>query len=90
MIGQRYGVLVVLHEAAHTPGSRQLMYLCRCDCGKTKTARGTRLASGQTVSCGCLGYRRSSELHQIARAKVPARRRKAIAKLGAKARLAVA
>jgi hypothetical protein len=40
-----------------------------------------------TEHCGSLGYRRDAERHKIARAKVPAAKRRRIAKLGAKARL---
>lgn len=30
------------------------MWLCKCDCGKTKTIVGSELTGGGTVSCGCV------------------------------------
>jgi hypothetical protein len=45
--GNKYGKLTVLSYAG---GGK---WECRCDCGKTVTARGDHLKSGNTVSCGC-------------------------------------
>jgi hypothetical protein len=58
--GERYGRLVVLHEAARDSPRDARMYVCRCDCGNTTTVRGPNLTSGHTRSCGCLleEYRR--------------------------------
>jgi hypothetical protein len=58
--GERYGRLVVLHEAARESPRDARMYVCRCDCGNTTTVRGPNLTSGHTRSCGCLleEYRR--------------------------------
>lgn len=49
--GQRFGRLEVLGEArkAGRPAA-----LCRCECGNETVVRLSRLASGHTMSCGCL------------------------------------
>jgi hypothetical protein len=52
--GQRYGRLVVLHEARRESPSDARIFACGCDCGSTTTVRGANLASGHTRSCGCL------------------------------------
>jgi hypothetical protein len=58
--GDRYGRLVVLHEAERQSPRDARMFSCRCDCGSTTTVRGPNLTSGHTRSCGCLleEYRR--------------------------------
>jgi hypothetical protein len=52
--GQRYGRLVVLHEARGDSPRDARVFSCRCDCGSTTTVRGANLTSGHTRSCGCL------------------------------------
>lgn len=51
-IGRRFGRLVVL-QLESIVKNYQKIYLCRCDCGKTKKIRRSALTSGATVSCGC-------------------------------------
>lgn len=86
MIGGRYGRLVVQATAPRAAGERgELKFRCACDCGNTVVARGSRLRSGYTASCGCVGYRRDGEQHAKARTKVPPKRRRQIAKRGAAA-----
>ena len=50
--GQRFGKLTVIRENGRNK-DRQIMWLCQCDCGNTKTVRGKDLLSGHTQSCGC-------------------------------------
>lgn len=52
MVGRRFDRLVVVEEAQGKNG--RVMWLCRCDCGNTKTIEGGSLRSGNTRSCGCL------------------------------------
>lgn len=55
--GKRFGRLTVLHEEEphYTKGgSKKRMWLCKCDCGKTKIVNGNSLTCGRTKSCGCL------------------------------------
>lgn len=85
--GERRGALTVLAYAGRESSSNHSLWLCQCDCGARLTMRSTRLDQGH---CGCLGYRRSSERHAAARAKVSAIRRRAIAALGGHAAAASA
>lgn len=84
LTGQRFGQLTVIDQAGYGAGVRPpRLWRVRCDCGVERILRTTRLRRGH---CGCQGYRRSAVLHQVARAKVPARTRRAIARKGGNAR----
>jgi len=56
LTGVRSGSLVVQYEL---PGIRSpngacvRMWMCKCDCGKSKAVRGIHIANGATISCGC-------------------------------------
>ena len=52
MIGLRFGRLTVLREAGKIGTASA--FLCTCDCGSTKIARGYSLRIGDCQSCGCL------------------------------------
>lgn len=56
MTGKRYGRLMAIscHGEIKTCGNRQLVWLCKCDCGKEVIVRGVSLRRGDTQSCGCL------------------------------------
>ncbi len=60
---------------------------CECDCtpGTWVSVKATRLITGKTDNCGCLGYRRDPGRHKTARLKVPAALRREIAIAGGKA-----
>lgn len=51
--GDRFGLLVVLHEDMNRQGVRR-RWICQCDCGGMRTVDGTALRLGQITSCGCL------------------------------------
>ena len=55
--GDKFGFLTVIKEAgvanANKNGYRELLYLCRCDCGVEKVIRKYSLIYGKTISCGC-------------------------------------
>lgn len=53
LTGQRFGRLTVLESVGQRNGG-YFWWAVRCDCGKIKAVRGSRLISGNTVSCGCL------------------------------------
>jgi hypothetical protein len=61
IIGQRFGRLMVLERSGSTR-HRRATWLCRCDCGKTKTIKGNALLSGNTQSCGCI---QKETMHRI-------------------------
>ena len=52
LTGQRFGRLLALERASSVGG--HAMWLCRCDCGQSTTARGTHLSRGLIRSCNCL------------------------------------
>lgn len=76
--GNRYGMLVVLSsvESKQCGKQKKTMWLCRCDCGNTKTLLKSSLTSGKTISCGCLlkkgqlkhGYANREKLYAVWRA----------------------
>ena len=66
MLGRRFGRLVVLYEVDTKTGNR-LRYMCRCDCGSTKSIDGGHLRSGKIKSCGCLWRENLSRIHMDAR-----------------------
>lgn len=53
LTGQRFGQLVVLFRNGSDKHGRAL-WLCRCDCGTTKTASSNDLLRGLVKSCGCI------------------------------------
>lgn len=53
LTGQRFGMLTV-KEHAGRKGDKS-MWLCVCDCGRTKIVSGNSLQIGYTKSCGCIG-----------------------------------
>lgn len=52
ILGARFGRLTVLKKIETK--NRHVRYLCRCDCGATKSIDVSNLKSGCTKSCGCL------------------------------------
>lgn len=54
LTGQRFGRLIVERMSDKRGATRAIYWECRCDCGGTKTARGTSLRAGEVNSCGCL------------------------------------
>jgi len=51
--GSRFGRLTVIEDAG-VRLNRQVVFLCRCDCGKMVSVRRGNLRAGNTRSCGCL------------------------------------
>jgi len=51
MVGKRIGRLVVLEKA---PEAGRARWLCRCDCGNSKSVLAHHLSSEKTKSCGCI------------------------------------
>lgn len=58
--GQRFGRLVALRRAGHNAFG-QLLWLCRCDCGKDIKTLVPRLRRGATKSCGCLSREKAAQ-----------------------------
>lgn len=56
MTGQRIGHLKVIAESPEryiSQNGKEVVWICRCDCGKTTEVRGSELRKGHTKSCGC-------------------------------------
>lgn len=62
LIGQRFGMLVVIAQAESTAAG-QRRWVCRCDCGKEHVVIGGNLTRGTTVSCGCKRYKNLEGQH---------------------------
>lgn len=53
LTNKTFGLLTVTHRAI-IPDKRGSYWLCSCDCGGEKIARGDHLRYGHTKSCGCI------------------------------------
>lgn len=53
MTGSVFGRLTVI-ERAENDQAGNARWICKCECGKTKTIRARALRQGRTRSCGCL------------------------------------
>jgi hypothetical protein len=51
--GRRFGRLTALYRDGYSNGW-QLVWVCRCDCGKIVRVEKNNLTRGRTKSCGCL------------------------------------
>lgn len=52
LTGKRFGSLVVLSKAPDT--SKDVRWVCKCDCGSKTTVLAYRLKNEGTTSCGCI------------------------------------
>ena len=65
LTGKRFGRLTVI-ERASIDSSKEVCWLCRCDCGNiTKPIRGNDLKRGKVISCGCYRKQLISERQTI-------------------------
>lgn len=62
LTGKRFGMLTVL-SYSHTKNN-SAHWLCRCDCGNTKTVLAGNLVGARTKSCGCLRRKRILEYNE--------------------------
>ena len=55
LTGNKYGRLTVVSRNGSSKGSKNALWLCKCECGNEVTIPSNRLNSGRvTLSCGCL------------------------------------
>jgi hypothetical protein len=59
LTGKIFGKLTVLERCGYT-GKNHITWQCQCECGNKKIICGTELRSGDTKSCGCLLYKKTS------------------------------
>ncbi len=55
--GMRFGKLTVLRKGDRI--NRNLVWICKCDCGNEKAIYQSNLQNGKTRSCGCSQYIRT-------------------------------
>lgn len=60
--GERFGRLTALKYVKTV--NRQVMWLCRCDCGSETNVSTSNLRSRRTKSCGCLKNERIASLNR--------------------------
>lgn len=56
LIGKKYGRLEVVGRAQDRilpSGKKEVMWICKCECGNFKNVRAESLKRGNTISCGC-------------------------------------
>jgi len=61
LTGQRFGLLTVIKRQQNDKHGTA-KWLCKCDCGKTKSVSSSNLLKGHTKSCGCLLKSKISDL----------------------------
>jgi hypothetical protein len=62
LTGQTFGRLYVIRQlkkGEHDKKTKHAVWLCQCQCGKTKAVHGTSLVRKLTTSCGCYNADRS-------------------------------
>ncbi len=56
LTGKRFGKLLVIKRRYPNNNRGRAMWLCKCECGNTKTIRSDKLLSGTTQDCGCVHH----------------------------------
>lgn len=54
LTGKRFGKLTVLSQTDKRMDGGSIVWLCKCDCGRTAEVSARRLVRGKVRSCGCL------------------------------------
>lgn len=54
LTGKKFGRLTVIKKSKNKYKDKQIMWICRCDCGEKIEVIGNSLVRGNTKSCGCL------------------------------------
>lgn len=54
LTGLRFSRLTVIEKSKERGTDNQILWLCKCDCGKTKLVQSGSLNNSNTQSCGCL------------------------------------
>ena len=70
LLGKRFSKLTVLEKMSKRK-DKEIVWLCRCDCGKNTEVIGNYLTSGHTRSCGCLRARPIIHGHSLKKNRSP-------------------
>lgn len=62
LTGRRFGRLVACRPTEQRGNGGEVLWLCRCDCGKQVAVSGVRLVRGDKKSCGCLRHPQLKQL----------------------------
>lgn len=54
LTGKTFGRLTVVADSGKRSYSRNVIWICKCECGNTTHVPSSHLSSGNTKSCGCL------------------------------------
>lgn len=63
LTGQRFGRLTVIKDSGKRTKYKNVIWMCKCDCGNTFYARGGDLGIG-TLSCGCYKKEKTGQLRR--------------------------
>ena len=58
----RWTVIERAEDYVSPKNKRNVMWVCRCKCGKIKNVSATELRNGNSLSCGCLHYEQFSQM----------------------------
>jgi hypothetical protein len=64
LINKKFNRLVVIKRKG-SDKYKNILWICRCDCGKTSIVSSNSLNSGNTKSCGCLKIEIAKESNSI-------------------------
>lgn len=53
--GERFGHLIALER--DTSATKNVRWICKCDCGNIKSIEARKLTGGDVTSCGCMHYK---------------------------------
>lgn len=57
LIGEKFGSLTVIERTDEKDSSRNVVWLCKCDCGNDHKVSTRNLTRGKSKSCGCFSFR---------------------------------
>lgn len=58
LTGQKFGRLTVIKKSGKDNSGKNIMWLCKCECGGFTKTTTAHLRDGHAQSCGCLAYER--------------------------------
>ena len=71
LTGQKFGRLTCIKDAGRS-SRKQVLWLCKCDCGKLVIVKSNSLLTGNTKSCGCLAREiliKRNTVHSLSKGK---------------------
>jgi len=54
LTGERFGRLIVIKDSGKRDKAANVIWTCKCDCGRTINTSARKLKTGDAKSCGCL------------------------------------